>query len=206
MLGRVKARIRKEFVLRNKFTAKSIRVEKTRTLRVNAQESVVGSIASYMEDQEFGGTKIKKGKKGVPLPTTVASGEGRGVRPRGRLPRGPNKLAKIRLSSKGKGFKSKRQEIFLKVLFAARSGHKFVFLDTGRKQALYRVKGRGRVDKAGRITGIKMDMIYDLSHSSIRIPRTQIFLPTTIATQKQMPLLYRDALIFQLKRRGLFKG
>ncbi|MCK5606501.1 hypothetical protein KAR91_31655 [Candidatus Pacearchaeota archaeon] len=197
MSRRVKARIRKVFVLRNKFTARSIRVEKTMTLRVNAQESVVGSTASYMEDQEFGGTKTKGGKVGVSIPTTTASGEGRGTQPRRRVARGPNKLSKIRLKQNRIKAMNQKQENLIKIKEAAKSGNKYVFLDLQRHPGIYKVTGGKRRPK--------INLIHDMSKKSVRIPRTQIFLPTTIATQKQMPLLYRDALIFQLRRRGLFK-
>lgn len=203
---RIQAGMRKKMTMRNTFTMKSVQVDKARTLRVKDQEAVVGTIAPYMDEQEFGGVKTKKGKHGVPLPTTAATGEGRGARPRKRLPRASNKFAKIRLNKTSKrGFKSRKQEIFVKVLMAARSGHKVVFLDNKGTKALYRIKGRGRLDKNGRITGIKMDMIYELGHTSVRIPRTNIFLTATRAVEKSMPGIYRDALIFQLKRQGLFE-
>lgn len=190
------------------FTVRSIQVDLTgnRTLRVSAQEAVVGSVADYMERQEFGGSVAKKGKHGVPLATTVASGEGRGARPRRKLPRSANKLAKIRLVKRLRRFKSRKQEIFVKTLLAARSGNKFVFLDTRDKKAIYKITGRGRLDKNGRITGVKMDMVYDLSHKSVRIPRTQTLLPATRETIKRLPEIYRDALIDQLKFHKLFKG
>jgi len=46
---------------RNKFTRQSIQVEQARTLNVSRQAATVGSIAPYMEDQEFGKNIVKKG-------------------------------------------------------------------------------------------------------------------------------------------------
>ena len=193
--------------LRNKFTASSVRVDQARTLNVGRQSATVGSIAPYMDEQEFGGVKRAKGKKGVPLATSVASGEGEGVQPRRRLPTAPNRLARIKFGKVGKKkFKSRRQEIFVKTLMAVRSGKRYLYLDTNNKQAIYRIKGRGRLDKRGRITGIQMRMVYDLSHKTIRIPRNPMLDPAVKATERIMPELYREALIFQLRRQNLFRG
>ena len=196
--------IRGQMITRNKFTEKSVRVEQTRTLNVSRQFAIVGSTADYMDEQEFGGTKQAKGKKGVPLATTVASGEGEGAQPRRRLPTMPNRLARIRFSKAGKKkFKSRRQEIFVKTLQAVQSGKRYLYLDTNNKQAIYRIKGRGRVNKRGRITGIQMRMVYDLSHKTVRIPRNAWLGPAVKETERIMPTLYEQSLIFQLKRQGL---
>lgn len=204
---RIRAEIKRKFTLRNTHTRRSIEVEKAGTLNVRNQMSVVGSTAPYMEDQEFGTVITKKGKKGVPIPTSVASGEGRSAIPRRRLPTRVNKLKSIELSRRGsKRFKTRKQEVFLKTLFAARSGSKYVFLDTTRKQAIYRIKGRGRIDKKGRITGIKMDMVWDLTRDAVSLSRSPTIFPMAIESQKQQPFFYVKALEFQLKRQGLFKG
>ena len=83
--------VEKEFVERNRFTARSLRVEKAVGLNINRQESFMGSTASYMEIQEFGGTLRKKGRVGRPIPTSFSSGEGRSSTRR-RLVRSPNKF------------------------------------------------------------------------------------------------------------------
>ena len=206
-MKRGKAKARTDMVLRNKFTERSIQVEQARTLNVAAQESVVGSTQDYMEDQEFGATKTSGGKKGVPIPTTTASGEGMGAQPRRRLPRAANKLSKVQLSKRtGGGFKSRKQEVFVRVLETVRSGKKFMYLDTGRKQAIYKIQGRGRVDKQGRIAGVRMRMVYDLSRRTIGIPRSPWLKPSVDDTSKQIPEFYRESLIFQLKKHNLFRG
>jgi len=194
----IKAAIGIKFTERNKFTQRSIRVEKARGLNVRTQEAVVGSTADYMETQEFGGQKARKGGVGVPLPTTISTGEGQGVKPRRKVPKGRMKLSKIKFSKTGKSkFKSKKQELFVKVLLASRSGNKFLFLDTGKKKAIYRVKGKGR--------GAKLSMTHDLSHTSVTIPRTKIIQPATIGVTKFIPQWYKKAMVEQLKRHNLFK-
>lgn len=195
---RVRALIRNKMITRNKFTMKSIQVEQAKTLRVSDQEAVVGSIASYMEDQEFGGTKTKGGKVGVAIATTSASGEGRGVQPRRRLPRRPNKKSAIKLSKNRFRVKSKKQEIFLRVRQAAKTGRKFIFLDLQKHPGIYRVAGGKRKPK--------INLVHDMSRKSVRIPARPTFAPATRSTEKQMPRFYKEAVTFQLKRHNLFKG
>lgn len=194
---RIHAGMRKNLTLRNKFTVNSVQVVPTRTLNVRAQEATVGSIASYMEDQEFGATKTKTGKVGVSIPTTTASGEGRGARPRRRVVRGANRLSKIRLKHSGIKGMTKGQKIITKIKQTAESGNRYTYLDFDRHPGIYKITGGKKKSK--------IHLIHDMSKKSIRIPRTPIFAPATIATQKQMPLIYERALIFQLKRQGLFK-
>ena len=194
---RAQAGMKRGLILRNKFTVNSVKVEPTRTLRVSAQEAVMGTIAPYMEDQEFGATKIKGGKVGVSIPTTTASGEGRGVQPRRRVARGPNKLSKIRLKHTRSGAANRKQENLVKIKEAAVSSSKYVFLDLQKHPGIYKVTGGKRRPK--------INLIHDMSKGSVRIPRNPIFAPATIATQKKIPSIYFNAVVFQLKRHGLFK-
>ena len=195
--ARVQAGMRKNMILRNKFTLNSVRVETTRTLKVSRQEAVMGTVAPYMEDQEFGATKTKGGKVGVSIPTTTASGEGRGAQPRRRVARGANKQSKIRLRHSQVKATTKKQAIFIKIKLAAESGIKYTFLDFEHHPGIYKITGGKKRPK--------INLIHDMSKKSVRIPRLPIFAPATIATQKRIPSIYEQALIFQLKRRGLFK-
>src|SRR6187399_2615573 len=63
--------LKEQFKLRNSYTQSSIRVDKATTLDIDAQVSTVGSVASYMDEQEFGGSESKKGKYGVALPAAA---------------------------------------------------------------------------------------------------------------------------------------
>lgn len=188
----------KDMVLRNRFTVQSIRVEPARTLNVNRQEAVTGSIAPYMEDQEFGATVSKRGKVGVPIPTSVASGEGEGAQPRRRVVPRSRKLGAIRLRNEGLKARSKKQKNYLKIKFAAKSGHKFVFLDLQKHPGIYRVTGGVRRSQ--------IKLIYDMSKSSTPIPRNPMLAPSVKTTEKLIPTFYQYALVNQLKRHGLFKG
>lgn len=193
----IQADMRRRFIARNKFTVNSVRVETAKGLNVNHQESVVGSIAPYMEDQEFGGTRVKRGKHGVAIPTTVASGEGRGAQPRRRVATSRSRKRNITLSKIRVKAKSKGQEAHARVKHAAETGERFVFLDLPKHPGIYKVTGGKKKPK--------IDLIHDMSRKSVSIPRTGIILTATRAVEKKMPEFYREAIIFQLKRRGLFK-
>ena len=195
---RIQAAIRKKFIIRNKFTMNSIRVEKAKGNRVKGHESVVGSTAPYMEDQEFGATVVKRGKHGVPIPTTVASGEGRGARPRRRVARGPNKMTKIRLAKIRIEAKNRAHRGRLMIQHAAEKKKRFVFLDFPKHPGIYKVTG-GKKNP-------KINLIHDMSRKSIRVPRTGMFLTATRAVEKRMPEMYVEALTFQMKFHDLFKG
>ena len=195
---RIQAGIRKKFIIRNKFTVGSVRVEKARGNRVKDHEAVVGSVAPYMEDQEFGGTKVKRGKHGVSIPTTSASGEGRGTRPRRRVATSRSKKRNITLSKIRVKAKSKGAEAHARVMHAAENKQRFVFLDLSKHPGIYKVTG-GKKNP-------KIDLVHDMSRKSVQIPRTGIILTATRAVEKTMPEKYRKALIFQMKRHDLFKG
>ena len=189
--------IHEQMITRNKFSVGSIRVDMARTLNVSRQEATVGSIAPYMADQEFGATKTKKGKQGVAIPTTVASGEGEGSQPRQRLPRVPNRLANIRLSRKTPRARSSKQENFLRIQGAAKSGRKFIFLDLQRHSGIYKVTGGKRSPK--------IKLMHDMSKKSVSVPRNPWLAPAVRTVEQRIPQFYKDALTFQLKRQGIFK-
>ena len=192
------ANARGSMQLRTKFTERSIRVETVRGLNVGRQRAIVGSTADYMEDQEFGKTIRKSGKTGVPIATTVASGEGEGVQPRRRIVPRSRRLSNIALRNKGVKALSKGQKNFIKVKETAKSGRKFVFLDTRNHPGIYRVTGGVRRPK--------VKLVWDMSKESVVIPRNPMLAPAVEDAKRVMPFLYEQALIFQMKRQGLFKG
>ena len=196
--GSAQRNIRRNMTTRNKFTIGSVQVEQTRTLNVSRQMSIVGSTQGYMEVQEFGGIERKKGKHGVAIPTTTASGEGRSVAPRKKLPRAANRMQRIKLGNKNIKAKNRKQALFLQVKQAIDSGKKYVFLDTQRRQGIYRIKGRG--------SRAQIDMVHDLTREIVRIPRNPWLAPAVKRTEQRMPSIHIKSLQFQLKHHGLFRG
>ncbi len=191
--------IKGRFLERNQFTRQSVQVDRARTLNIRHQEATVGSTQKYMETQEFGGTKVKKGKHGVPIPTSAASGEGKGVVPRRRAVKKPNRLGTLRLrktKARGLGRKQKNRATILAA--AAQGGrNRFVFLELGRRSGIYKVTGRKNK--------IKITMMYDLTRGAVTIPKTAWLRPAVDKIRPLMPRFYAEALKFQLKRRGLFE-
>lgn len=183
--------MRNDLVLRNKWSERSIRVEQAKTLNVPRQEAIVGSIAEYMATQEFGGT-VRGGGKHQPIATSYAAGQGLGARPRTRLPRKPNQLKSIQLKRRGNSAAARKARNAAAIGDAAGSGNKFVFLDLGKRQGIFRVLGGKRRPY--------IRMVWDLSKRSVRVPAKPLLLPATRAVQKRIPEFYRDALLFQLKR------
>ena len=192
------ANARSQMVLRNKFTESSMQVEPVRGLNVGRQQAIVGSTARYMEDQEFGGVRHKSGKIGVPIPTTVASGEGEGVQPRRRMVPRSRRLGNIALRNKGMKAPSTKQKNFIKVKETAKSGRRFVFLDHAKHPGIYRVTGGTK--------NTEVELMWDMSKKSINIPRNPMLFTAFEDAERVMPFLYEQALIFQLKRQGLFRG
>jgi len=165
--------VREKMVTRNRFTEQSIRVKQSRTLRISRQSAIVGSIADYMEDQEFGGTKVKTGKEGVSIATSYAAGQGLDAQPRTRLPRKPNKMANIKLQRRRKKGSGRKQANLVAIKQAAKSGRKYVFLDLGRRQGIFKVIGGKRRPK--------LRMVHDMTKQSVNIPRNPWLKPAVEA-------------------------
>jgi len=179
--------VRNQFITRNAWTLGSIQFKKGNTRNLQAS---VGSKQDYMADQEFGTTKRKKGKEGVPLATGASSGEGRNARPRKKLPVRSNKLRNITLRKrKGKG---KKQRNIIAIKEAARSKRKHVYLETSRSKGIYRVTGGKRKPK--------VELMHDLSHTSVRIKPKPWLGPSVKITIRKIPMFYRRALVAEIRR------
>lgn len=188
--------VREDMTTRNRFTEQSIRVKQTKTLAISRQAATVGSVADYMEDQEFGATKTKTGKEGVAIPTSYSAGQGRGVKPRTRLPRKPNKMENIRLKQRSKGGVSRKQHNLVAIKGAAAGGNKYVFLDLGRRKGIFRVNG-GKKNP-------KIQMVHDLTSQAVTIPRNPWLKPAVDRTKPKISEIYKDSLRFQLRRLRIF--
>jgi len=193
---RYQENMRQELTLRNKWTAGSVRVEQARTLHVSRQESIVGSLADYMALQEFGGT-VSGGVGDKAIPTSYSAGQSEGARPRTHVPRKWAWMKRIRLqhTSIG-GAKNRKQRNKIAVAQAVRTGNKFVWLDLGRRDGIFRIVGGRR--------NPRIRMVWDLSRTSVTVPRTPLLGPATDETAQHLPEYYRDALLYQLRRNKIF--
>jgi hypothetical protein len=188
---------RRKFTLRNKFTERSIQVDKVRGFNPRAQEATVGSTADYMLDQEFGKTLTKTGKKGVDIPTSVASGEGESARPRRKVVRRANRRGSIKLQRQRIKARSKNQYIVASIKMAAKRGgrNKFLYLPFDRHPGIYKVTG-GK--KRSRI-----QLIHDFSKQSVVIQPRRPLKQAVDAVTPKVPGFFIKQARFQLKRAGL---
>lgn len=195
--GEWQAKIDRELVQRNQFTRGSIRVEQARR---DGEPSVVGSIAPYMDEQEFGGSTKR------PYVTPSATGEGDRAYPRRKYPTlsSPNRMKNIRLRKgpmtvRGKSFTPKtiKQEVFLRVREAVSRREKYIMLDIPGKRGVYRLDARGggpiwnpeRTHGPGGI--VSMKMIYAAHRKQLRIPRHATLAPVIQSIEKRLPVVYR---------------
>lgn len=184
--------IRDDMINRNVFTARSVQVDQARTLNIRQQEAIVGSIADYMETQEFGGIKSDPS-----LPTGYSARQ-EGAQPRTKLPIKSNKLRNIKLRHSAKKGKGRKQRNLIAVKEAAKTGSKYVFLDMGKTKGIFKVIGGKRKPR--------VKMVHNLSKQSVSIPRNPWLAPAVDKIRPQMQRFYGEALRFQLKRHGLFRG
>ena len=196
MRGIWQGEIDNRMIQRNKFTRSSIRVERATGFNVNEMKSTVGSIAGYMDEQEFGDTKTAKGKHGVPLATPYSSGEGENAGVRRKLPRRMNQMAQITLRNKKIKAKNRAQRNAIAVRQAAKNKDKFVYIETARRKFIARVIRQGR-------KGAKVKMVHDLSKRTVNIPPNPTMQPARRQTLREMPNIYKKSLQFQLNRIGL---
>lgn len=178
------------FVLRNKWTTRGIRVKKARGRDLARMSSRVGSAEQYMRDQEGGATIRKPGSHGVPIPTSVASGEGRGKQPRKKVVRRPHRMRNIQLQNRVGTSRKQRNAIAIRRAKAA--GKKFVWLDLERNKGIFRLYGGKR--------RTRLEMIYEVDRPSVRIPPTRTLRKTLRAMRAKFPEIHKDAIRDQLRR------
>ena len=202
-------RARQIFILRNQFTSRTIQFAPSSangiTLRVSGQQAFTGSTEDYMAEQEFGGIRNAKGRTGVPIPTAWAAGQD-GANPRTKLVRAANQMRRIRLA-RGGGVRSagRKQRNVIAVQQAIRTGNRYAYFDFGTSEGIFRVLGGSKRSKnRGWPNGVKLKMAYDLSRRAVVVPRHRWLEPSVNAASAEGPRFYRDSLLFQVKRHGIF--
>lgn len=187
-----------QFTLKNKFTERSILVEKVRAIRISQQESAVGSTEDYMISQEFGKVEVAKGRHGVPIPTSFSAGQGRS-KWRTKVTRRPNRLGNIKFN-RVRGSRGRKQRIVVAMQQAVQSGRRFVFLDLGKRQGIFRVSGGSKRVRRGWPGKAKINMVHDMTHKSVRIPKKPWLFSATDLPVDFVRTTYEKALKFQLLR------
>lgn len=191
--------VRETMTLRNKWTERSIQVERSRTLDMRRQGATVGSTEEYMLDQEFGTTKIKGGREGVILPTSWSAGQ-QGAKPRSRLPRRPNAMKNIKLKHRKLRGVGKRQKNALLVKQAVETKDRFIFMDLGRRKGIFKVLGGRKKNPSGHVRGARVKMVHDMTRASVRVPPTPWLNPAIDRVLPKMPRMFTKRLIEQIRK------
>jgi len=177
---------RQTFTVRNTWTGRQNRVDKARGTNVRTMQATLGSLAEYMDEREFGETKQKKGKHGVPIPTLYARGGSKK-----RRVRKPHRLPQIRLSHSGSS-KRGRQERAVAIKRAFSSGNKFVYLEQGNRKGIIKLLGSRRKPK--------YRTVWDLSRPTVRVEPVPTLQPALVKLNKLGPSIWTRALIDQARR------
>lgn len=183
--------ISKTFTLRNQFTARSIRVEQARGLKIADQQSVVGSVAPYMLTQEEGGILSGKSGQSKPVPTTAA----RVGKSEKKLVSTPNRMSRIQLRAR-RG-KSQSQRNAIQIAQAKKSSSKFAYLENGGKRGIFKIGGGKR--------STRLTLVQVLSHSNVTIKSKRTMEPAVNRALKWGPAFYGQALQEQLLKARTFK-
>mgnify|MGYP003590798656 CR=1 FL=1 len=157
--------IKREFILRNKFTEKSITFQKADGNSINQLESKVGALdrAKYLKYQEDGGTKPKRGKNYAIAQKSARMGSNKNVISKnfymskivsGGIKKGKPKLARGR---RGNGVAQ---------MYIANKFSKFVI----RNKKIYRVDSFEKTSRNN--VKAKMTLLYALQASPVKIKAT----------------------------------
>lgn len=179
--------------LRNTYTVRSITYDKATGTDISTMQSRVGSKADYMEHQEEGDTRRKKGKYGVPIPTASAAGQAMRARPRTRLVQKRSRMSAMDVPNRVGGNRQRKNAVA--ILLAPKHGG-IAFLNLGKRKGLFRIEGRKR--------GLSIRMLWDLSRPTVKTPRNPMLADTLKAVGPRVPRLLEKALIEQLKKRKVF--
>lgn len=179
----------RKFVLRNKFTVNSLRIEKARGFDLGTMQSKVGSVADYMAEQESGFTERARGKHGVAVPTSSAAGMAKRA-PRTKQVQKKNYLTAIQVASRVRGIRQRRNAVAIRM--ASKTGG-VAFLDLGKTKGLFRVK----LTAKGRFT---VRMIYDLTKRAVTTKATPTLAITLKVIEPRVPGILGKELLAQARR------
>ena len=197
-----------KFILRNKHSQRSIRVDKSavmRELKIDRMHASTGSDESYMARQEFGGRQVAKGTEGKPIYTSQAAGLGDSSPPVKKLPRAPNKMSRIQLKKNKLRAKSRRQAFFFAAVQTLEERNKYAFIDDNEHtKGIYRIQGRLNRKGSWKIKNLKMKLIWDLSRKSVTNAKEPWLLPASQDAAALQPAIYRKRLNEQLVRHRIF--
>lgn len=186
------SQIRTTFTNRNKFTERSIRVEKASGIDLKTMQSRTGSVAAYMGDQEGGGT-VKGSGKHKAIPGPAAAGMKPGAR-RTKTVRPRFHLGAINVKSPSLAKYGRRRQNAIVLAITIRKHERFALLNRskGRGRGIFEVKGLKR--KA------KVKLLYNVSKGSVKVKPEPTMQRATNASGWRFEKVIYQSLLNQLKR------
>ena len=146
------------------------------------------------ETQEFGGVKNKTAKHGPGIPTPYAAGEGTKKGPRQTTVERKNRMSRLRVQKTPKRVRS-----IADVRANARRKNSVMFMELNDKKGLFKVTNN---KKTGRLD---IKMLYNMTKSTINVPKNPWLKPAVDDTIALMPGIYRDNLTKQLRKARTFR-
>lgn len=188
--------IRQTFTLRNRFTERSIRVEKASGIDVRGMKAVTGSVAPFMGDQEVGASVRGRSRhKAIPSPI-AGGGSGAGKRP--RLVAGRYKLSAVMVASQPMAKYGRRRQNAVSLAIAIRKGERFALLNRTKG------KGRGIFEVKGLKRKAKTRLIWNVSKGSVKVKPEPTMRRAVARSKHAFERVLYDSLLFQLKRNKVF--
>jgi hypothetical protein len=193
--------IGKKFVIKNKWTARSMSHQRATGLNVDKMAAHVGSVQDYMAKQESGFSNVATGQHGVQVPTGDAAGQP-GARRRTRVIKKRFRKNNIELTkslSRRRGNTPAQQRI-ASIIDTMRAGKRFWFGELNKIVGMWHLKG-GRISKKGGWPrGMRPKLLYSANHRRNEVKSTRWLEPASEKALKDQTREYGEALARQLNR------
>lgn len=186
--------INDRFTLRNKWSERSLGVNRASGLDPRSMQAAMGSTLDYMRDQEFGGANRS------PIPTTAASGEPESARTRRRPVRRANRVSNLQVARRVRS-RNPKQQVIASVQDSIRHGRRPFILDGPSPQrGIYTVRGGRLGRRRGWPSGARLIMLQSLTRQPVRYRARPWLQPSASLAMQAQPTFYARALQFQLDR------
>ncbi|AUR92701.1 coil containing protein [Vibrio phage 1.175.O._10N.261.55.B3] len=188
--------IKKEFTLRNTWTARAGHIPVVRASRSNPNAEF-GSTLEYMRKQEEGFVKQPdRFTKAVAIPTPVASGERKGGAQGKTIRRKPvrkqNRRSQLKMPSKRMNELPRRERNAALIKEAIKSKRKNIELFRNGESNIWRVTGT--------MKKYRLDRLYKTEHKAIIVKPTPWLAPATKEAVKKRDEFYMKRMQFQVDR------
>lgn len=180
-----------QLTIRTTYVDSGMWINRATGLNLATMQSELGNTRPIMGRLETGGTQSDP--RGVPIHTTVASGEGVGVRPRKKVVKRGNRLDKLRAYKVSRGGTQAQRNVI--AIAKARKGKKrdrVAYLELGNRKGIYSVSKEG-----------EPTLLIDLTRKSTVLPPHPTLRLTLDTIVPKLSTVHALALMAQLRRHGL---